>query len=227
VSLLSLQPAVVEFGTDSVSLSDDASQYLFVTLAVEEGDPPAADEFTFHFDDTGTAPLAPQKSYWNDYNPGETRYSRDNGAGWLAFELPPTGDASAAALRWPGGDWTPPGLLRQRLAALAPPLSLEWSVPETAEVLTTPTLTLTVTNDGGLPGRFVAGLNRTGPSVAYTPVTSVSRRVPAGETVTFEMTERFRLRSPGADDVGDDDPDLTYILISVAGERRAEVRLVE
>jgi hypothetical protein len=226
VSLLSLQPAVVEFGTDSVYLSDDASQYLFVTLDVEQGDPPAADEFTFSFDGIETAPLEPQKSYWNDYNPGETRYSRETGRGRLVFDLPATGDASAAALRWPGGEWTPGAALRERLAAPAPPLSLEWSVAETAEVQSTPTLTLTVTNDGGLPGRFVAGLNRTGPSVAYAPITSVSRRVLSGETVTFELTERFGLRNPGADDVGDDDPDLTYIIDSVAGERRAEVRLV-
>jgi hypothetical protein len=227
VSVLSLQPAVVEFGTDSVFLSDDASQYLFVVLTVEDGTPPAAHQFTFQFDGSETAPLEPQKSYWNDYNPGETRYSRDAGTGWLAFELPSTGDASAAALRWPGGEWTPGTTLRERLAALAPSLSLEWSVPETAEVLSTPTLTFTVTNSRDLPGRFVGALNRTGPTVAYTPVTSVSRRVPASETVTFETTERFRLDNPGDDEVGDDDPDLTYILDSVAGERRADVRLVE
>ncbi|MFC5369125.1 hypothetical protein [Salinirubrum litoreum] len=226
-SLISLQPAVVTFVTDSITVSGETSQYLFVAVDVEDGEPPAVDEFTFWFAGAEAPPLEPQGSYWSDYNPGATRYSRKQGEGWLAFDLPATGDASGAALRWPGGEWTPPQALRERLSAPAPPLSLEWSVPETAELYTTPTLGFTVTNTGELDGRFVAALNRIGPRVAYAPITSVSRRIPAGETLRFEVTDRFDLDDPGGDEVGDEMADLSYVLQLPEGERRREVRLVE
>lgn len=227
VSLLSLQPAVVTFGTDSISVSGETSQHLFVDLAVEDGDPPAVEEFRFRFSGVETTPLEPREPYWVEYNPGETRYSRETGTGRLVFDLPATGDATSAALQWPGGEWTPPAALRDRLAAPPPPLSLEWSVPETAEVRTTPTLIFTVTNSGDLPGRFVGALNRTGPRVAYAPITAISRLIPADETVTFDVTDRFDLDDPGDDEVGDDQTDLSYILDTLDGQRLAEVRLVE
>lgn len=228
VSPLSLQPVVVDMNSpDSIGVFGEGQQYLFLDLAVTGDEAPAVDEFAFRFDGTESPPYGPDSSYWTDYNPGGLPYDPERGDGTLAFELPATGDASDAALTWPGGEWTLDATLRERLAEPAPPLSLEWTVPETAKVYDRPTLGFTVTNEGSVTGQFVAALNRTGPVIAYAPITSILRTVPAGETISFEITDSANLRSPGPDEVGDDESDLAYTLDWAGGGSSREIRLVE
>jgi hypothetical protein len=228
VSPLSLQPVLVDMNSpDSIGVFGEDQQYLFLDIEVTGDEAPATDEFAFNFDGRETTPYDPDSGFWTDYNPVGLRYDSTRGEGTLAFELPATGDASEAALTWAGGEWTPGATLRERLAAPAPPLSLEWSVPETAEVYDRPTLGFTVTNEGSLTGQFVAALNRTGPVIGYAPITSVLRTVPAGETISFEITDTVDLRAPATDRVGDDESDLAYTLDWAGGHLSREIRLVE
>lgn len=228
VSSLSLQPVVVDTNSpDSIGVFGENEQYLFLAVTVAGDEALSADEFAFRFDGTDTTPYDPEGSDLTDYNPVGLRYDPDRGDGTLAFELPATGDASETALTWPGGEWTPGAALRARLAEPAPPLSLEWSAPATTEVYDRPTLGFTVTNEGSLAGRFVAALNRTGPVIGYAPITSVLRTVPAGETISFEITDTVDLRVPATDRVGDDESDLAYTLDWAGGHLSREIRLVE
>jgi hypothetical protein len=228
VSLLALQPGVVSLQTaDSLGVSGTDRQFLVLDVTATDGDAPAVADLRFRFGGTEVSPYDPDSPNWSNYNPGETRYSTDSGRGWVVFELPATGDAEAAALTWPGGEWTPDAALRERLADPAPALSLEWSVPETATVGGSPTLEFTVTNEGRLDGRFVAALTRFGPRVTSIPIAGISRRIPAGETVSFTVDERFSLEASERDDVGDDDPDCSYVLEWTGGSSRRAVRLVE
>jgi hypothetical protein len=82
-------------------------------------------------------------------------------------------------------------------------------------------------NEGRLDGRFVAALTRFGPRLTSIPIAGIPRRIPAGETVSFEVDERFSLEADERDDVGDDDPDCSYVLERTGGSSRRAVQLVE
>lgn len=227
-SLLALQPGVVSLQTaDSLGVSGDNEQFLFLDVTATDGDVPAPADLRFRFDGAEATPYDPDSPNWSDYNPSTTPYSTDSDGGWVVFELPATGDAGAAALTWPGGEWTPDDSLRERLADPAPALSLEWSVPETATVGDSPTLGFSVRNEGHLDGRFVAALSRFGPRLTSIPIEGISRRIPAGESVTFEVSERFSLEAGERDEVGDDDADFSYVLEWSGGSSKQSVRLVE
>jgi hypothetical protein len=100
-------------------------------------------------------------------------------------------------------------------------------VPETVGHGADPTVGFTVANEGAHDGRFVAGLNRSGPQTAILPVAAISRRVPAGETVTWSVTDDEFMRGPGSDELGDGEPDLSYKLHWPGGRRTEGVRVVE
>ncbi|MFB6207016.1 MAG: hypothetical protein ABEJ05_10880 [Haloglomus sp.] len=227
VSVRALQPAVVMLATDSIHLSGaDAHQYLYLEVSVDEGRPPARDELTVRFDGTTSQPMQ-TRGLWYGYNHRNERYRSERGAGWLLYELPPSGDASAAVLEWPGGEWRPDAALRERLAAPAPSLSMNAAIPETVPPDSEPTIGFTVTNEGRIDGRFVAALNRTGPRVAYAPIEAVSRLVPAGETTTFEVTDTYDVEGTDPEERGDGEPDFTYHLDWLEGEINRSVRVAE
>lgn len=240
VSVTSLAPAVVEMSSpDSITVGNAiGSQFLTLHVAVEYGDPPAADDLRVRFDGEAYPPLSTDlasadRRLWRAYRDRDGGYPGLRGDGWLVYELPATGDASAAALTWPdGGEWPLDGEsatgdpLRTRLERQPPPLSMAFSAPKTATPESTPTVSFEVTNEGEVGGRFVAGLSRSGPRIAYTPVEAVSQPVAAGETATETVTDRIRLEDPG-EDVGDDEPDFTYHASWIGGTARRDVRLVE
>lgn len=196
VSVEKLQPALVAMSTpDSIGVySADRTQYLFLQLAVERGEPPARSELSFRFDGDEYDPLEADgpRDLWRLYDGEEGRYDADSGEGWVCFPLPATGAPEGAGLTWADNVWVPSPDIRARLAAESPPLSVEWSAPDTVEVGETPAVEVSVTNEGDHDGRFVGALNRTGPAVAYTPVTATSRLLPAGETEMWTLeTDRL------------------------------------
>lgn len=211
VSLGSLQPEVLELRTDAIAVSDWAGQYLYLDVSIEEGQPPALDEFSFQFGGNAYAPLDGRTPMlWREYN-HDGAYTKSRGEGWLLFELPATGDASGARLTWGFGNegWRPDETLRERLAAVPPELSVSVSVPEAIPEGESPTISVTATNESDVPGRLIGGLNRAGPRVAVRPVSAISRAVPAGETVTWEHTDDS-VNFGESEASGDGEPDVTY-----------------
>jgi len=230
VSLDALQPALVSMtSADSIGVRDDDGQYLFLDVSVEAGSPPDVDDFAFHFDGTAYDPARDEFRLWREYNQNDA-YEPETKEGWLLFELPETGDASNPRLTWNNAAWGPDAGLVRRLSERQPSMSVSPSFPESVTSGASPTISIEVTNDGNgdddLPGRFVAGLNRSGPRVAHRPVERISVPVPAGESETVEVVDDS-VRYPDSDGIGDGDPDMTYYL-DWPGERvEREVRLTE
>jgi hypothetical protein len=222
-----LQPGVAVLGIDSVGVASDGAQFLFLTVESAADDPPARSDLRFRFDgqlhSSGRTTGSGQTQVWRASN-SDDRYDADRGSGWVLFELPETGDASDAALTWEGGEWRPGDSLRTRLASSPPPLSLEWSVPETPTPGETP-IGFTVINEGDRRGRFVAGVNETGIRTAYSPIAAFSRPVPPGETVSWETVHENGLE-PDDPAVGDGESDGRYVLSWPGDDREREVRFV-
>lgn len=227
VSMETYQPAVVQLATDSIHVADDAGAYLFLSVdASAAAEPPAREEFSFELGDGSHSPVAPaERRLWRQYHEDES-YGDSNAVGWLLFELPEAAAAEDAALTWPGGEWRPGESLRARLAAEYPSMSMEFSVPETVPEGEHPTVTVRVQNEGDVDARFVAGLNRVGPRVAYTPVTSPSFVVPAGGSETWEHTGDYDTTRLRDNELGDGQHDVTYHLDAVLGRESRQVSYV-
>jgi hypothetical protein len=201
-------PGVVVPGTDSISVDSTDGQYLVLTTTVEgSGSDRAA--FSFRFDGATYSPETFRNGLYRD---GEWGRQFTEVGGPLAFDLPETGTARDARLSWPGGEWTPPESVRARLEAPSPSFEIALDGPDAVAEPATPTLTITVTNTGEVPGRYVVALNRTGPRVAYTPVGRFDGELGPGETETVthegkspyvDGTEPravvYRLRTPTAE----------------------------
>jgi len=215
----SLQPARVALDTDYLSISAAERQHLFV--AVESEGRLARDAFAFQFDGETYAPLEPlARGTYRAY--GDGAYSEETSNGWLLFSLPEQGDGSTARLSWPGGEWTPDESVRTRLAAPEPPMAATVSMPEQAENGSAFTLSVEVTNEGDIGGRFVAAVSRYGPQVAATPVERVSAFVPPGESITRTYSQTLYADT---DDVGDGESDATYEFQWVGGGAERSVGL--
>ena len=188
-----LQPALVTLvHPDAIGLTDgEGRQYLYLHARVEGTGPPR-DRFTFRLDGSEYDPLTGENNYlYRELREAEPPlYPGSDGSGLLLFGLPEAvGDASDARLSWPGGEWEPGADLRERLATPEPSVDLSVSFPETVEVGTQPTLSFTVENTGSVAGRALLAVNRSGPRIASTPVTTFSRLVPAGERQSWEWTD--------------------------------------
>lgn len=229
----SLQPAVVtRTTTDAIGIRNrDGRQYLYLDVTVERGESPSYDELRVRFDGQQYSP-ADRSGLWREYRDTDGRYDAASGEGWVLFSLPETGDASDVALLREGGDGTWPIVSQPsvnfdgQLSTASPPLSLEMSVPGEVESGTTPTLSVTVANEGERDGTFVGALNRSGPSVDTAPVTAISQVVPPGEPTSFEITDETAINSSD-DELDDGESDLTYDLRWTGGERSHDIRLVD
>lgn len=225
VTLDALQPVVLYLATDAIQVNTDSGQYLFLTVSASGENPPQKTEFSFHFDGHKFAPFdGDARDVYRAY--GDSEYDAKAGTGWMLFDLPSTGSATDAHLAWPGGTWHPDEMLRHRLEAPAPPLAVSTSFPDEVAVGDASEISLRITNDGELPGRFVAGLNRSGPRVAHRPVARVSVAVPAGKTVTHQVIDD-ELTPMNEEDVGDSEPDLTYYFHWENGDQEKPVRLIK
>jgi hypothetical protein len=145
-----------------------------------------------------------------------------DGDGFLVFVLPGEGDASDAALTWPGGEWPIPESTRQRLAAPVPPLSVDVTVPETVPVDTAPTLTIEVTNEGNQETTFVCAIDRSG--IGFMTVAQIRIPVPAGETVTETVDDPGL---PANSAVDDGEAEATYDIEWAGGGTERNLRVVE
>jgi hypothetical protein len=197
-------------------------------------DPPSADEFALR---AGT----------NRYEPAEfdqlLRIHLDDegwytaGHGLLLFELPNAGVDGDLRLTWPGGERAIGEGIAERVEAGPPELSASLSLPDTHDSADAPPVEVEVTNEGERPARFVGTVARGGPLVASTPVARMTELVAAGETVTLSVGDAWsiddlaELAEYDAVKVGDDEPDVTYMLSFASGGEAesdgAEIRLVE
>lgn len=231
VELDALQPALVELNADYYQLvAESDRQYLVLAVSVASGPPPSRSALAFRFDGADHAPRTWERipARQSDGS-GSEQYSGENGAGWVAFDLPGTGDASDAALVWPGGEWRPDDRLRGQLATPLPSLSLEeWRVPETVPLNSTATFELTVRNEGDQTGWFVGGINAEG-WYPDRPVARVSRQIPPGETLAWEVPgEEIDLpEEDSSERVGDGEADVQYGLIWPDGNEWKSVPVVE
>lgn len=226
-----LQPGVAIGRYDDVIVEGGPDrQYLYLTVNVDADEPPGRPEFAFRFDGSTYRPEDPDEvegyGLQRVNSDRSSPYHQERGEGWLLFALPEEGDAGDAALTVGDDEWVPDGLPRERLEAPAPPLSLDWSVPERRTYdsdgdVATATITheFAVTNEGDHDGRFVAGLNRA--DFVYTVVTAVNRRIPADETISWAVTDTVRR----IEESGGDDPEARYVLDWSGGERTRAVTL--
>jgi hypothetical protein len=229
VDVETLQPALVALSTpDSIGVySADRTQYLFLQLAAEGDEAPTRSELEFRFDGNLHDPFEGEDAtdLWRLYDEAASRYDAERGEGWICFPLPATGAPEGAGLTWDGGVWGAGPALRDRLAAEAPPLSVSWSAPDTVEAGEAATVELSVTNEGEREGRFVGALNRVGPRVAYTPVTSASRRIPAGGTETWTL-DTDELDGTGGWTPEEGPTEATYHLHWPSGHEQRDIEVV-
>lgn len=228
-----LQPAVVTLNVDAVTVKNrNERQFLYLDVGVESGDPPRRSDLRVRFDGQLHAPAAIERLY-RAYPEEDGRYRQRSGEGWVLFDLPATGDASDLALvdGSSGAEWPITAQasmnLDGRLAAPAPPLSVELTVPESVVVDEEPTLSMTVTNEGDRDGTFVGGVNRHGPAIAVAPVATVREVIPPDDPTTVEVTDDMGFGHIADDDLGDGDADMTYHLEWTGETRSSDVRIEE
>ncbi|MFB6269750.1 MAG: hypothetical protein ABEH83_07390 [Halobacterium sp.] len=181
------QPGVAVMGIDSVGVSSAGKQYLFYRVTVTDGDPPARTDFGFRYGGQVYAPGVETAGMLWRAQETDDRYTADRGAGWLVFELPAQRPARHAAFALGSEEWPVSDAVRKRLSAPEPPLSVDWGLTD-EQPADAVRLAFTVTNEGDLDTRFVAGLNGILIEAAHAPVTAFNREVPAGETVSWTHT---------------------------------------
>lgn len=162
---------------DSISVTDRDRRH--VSLAVERSDDTAAPEpgdFALRFDGEEYAPMSVEEP-WELYRYGSFHTAEDPG-GWLLFDLPASGDASDAALTWPGNEWPLSRPLQRRLGS-AP--AFDVSVTADGEAIE-----VTATNTGERPQRFLLAANQAGPM--YAPIGTRTALLSADGTETFDFT---------------------------------------
>jgi hypothetical protein len=83
-----------------------------------------------------------------------------------------------------------------------------------------------LTNEGDVPGRFVAGLNRYGPRVASTPAKRFSLLADAGATERTGYTGEISGYEVPDEDLGDGDADLRYRWNAASDDRTFPIEYV-
>jgi hypothetical protein len=223
VESLHLQYGVVTpTSPDSIGVSNPDTPYLVASVRVDG--PLSWEAFGLRMGDVRYGPTRLDRLYrtsWGD----DHWYERGRTDGLVLFEAP-TEPTNHLRLTWPGGERPIDEGIVTRLGAAPPRLSASLDVPKSHDSVTAPPVTVEVTNEGSTASRFIGGLNRTGPRVAYTPIARLSELVAAGERKTISVTDSWGGR-PADERIGDDAPDVTYRLDFVGGEDAAEIRLVD
>lgn len=211
VTEATLQQALVFLETDYLRTTGGDARYLLANVAVSGGRVDGRD-VALRVDDAEYGPDVggTVSRLWRVYQSG-SEFEPDAG-GFLLFELPASGfDSTAdAALRWPGGEHRLRAGLRERLRTDAPEFSVSIDAPDVLAQGESPTFDVAVRNDGTVPGRFVAGLNRYGPLVASAPAKRFSLLVDAGATERTTYTGGISGYQVPDEDLGDGESDLRY-----------------
>lgn len=222
ISFEALQPEIVTYRTDTLAVTDDSYQYAYIRANFDAEDHPRREEFRFFFDGETYSPIVPDNLFRERIESGYNKY----GEGWLLFQLPETGDASDAHITVRERTWRPSESLQNRLAVKQPRLEPSVSFPDTVEQGNTPVIEVTVENRGNVAGRFVCGVERSGPSVARKPISRVSEPIPPGEKTELEVADMTRIATVSDDELNDGEPDMRYWLEWAKEIREGAVRIV-
>lgn len=224
VAFEAVQPTIVELQTDTLSLSTSNHQYLYIQVDSTGNENPRPESFALWFDGSKYQPIDRHNIYRNRV---DVQYSRSTGEGWLLYELPPTGYADDARIVQGGSKWTPPSTIRELLRTEPTSFTVSVSFPETIPQGQKPTVSLTVTNNHDRPGWFVAGLSRSGPSIARIPAARLSKPVGATETANFTVTDNAPMDTVTRDERNDGKPDMRYYLEWESGTAEGAVRITD
>ena len=219
-----VQPGVVLLQTDYLTVASSGGQYLLADVAVTGGEAPR-DAFAFRFDGQTYAPRPKRETrrLWRVYNRGE--YDPTTG-GLLVFQLPATASSEDPETVLEFGSWERevPSMVQSRLATENPEFTVDATVTSPIEVGESPRVTLTVENTSDVGGRFVAGLNRSGPMVASMPAARISLPVEGGAVAEFvhEPTDVTGVEVPDGK-LDDGEADLTFRLRTLDASTRLDV----
>ncbi|WP_267641641.1 hypothetical protein [Haloarchaeobius amylolyticus] len=160
---------------DSMAVEVADGQFCFVGVAVEDGSPPDPDAFALVVGeetyDLGTE-LGERVPYSVPVAAGDGRpYRTDEGAGWVAADVPAPIDEAEPLLRVSVGeethDVTLPGHAADTLGDPAPAFTFgEVSAPESVAADEPIPVEVPVTNEGDGPGTARVVVNETGPMYA-------------------------------------------------------------
>jgi len=182
VTVNTVQRGIVKYTTpDSIGVLDsDRRHVLFGINATNRDDPPAADAFALRFDGREYDATTEQQGH-QLYQFEGSFYTAESGVGHTLFDLPTTGTADDAALVWDGDEWPLPESIRRRLE-VAPEFAVSFD-----DELTNGSCTLTVTNEGDRPQRFLAAVNQEGGSSAYRPIGVRTAVIDGGANREFDI----------------------------------------
>jgi len=224
---VTLESAHLQYGfvtpasPDSITVMSTSTQYLLAAVSVE--DALVRDELILEIGDEVYEPTTEERLYrvvWGS----DRWYERDNSHGLLMFPISEEATGTPR-LTWPGGEESLADTLAIPPGGPPPQFSASLDLPETYEGTEAPPVVINVSNDGEKRGRFLGALNRIGPRIAYTPVSRVSDVVPAGGTVNIAVSDSWT-GMPDEERIGDEEPDIRYLLDQADGEDSAEIRLV-
>lgn len=208
-----VQPGVVTLNSpDSIAVRSDDGQFLLVNVTTTDGPALEQSAFTLHVDGEEHLPKSYQYALFKDGN-YDVEYTPETGTGWLVFGLQEQVAAEEARLVWPDGEAELSDRVRTRLETPSPPFDVTFEAPETVTEEESPTLSLTVENEGDVAGNCVLALNRVGPDIAYAPIREIVVELDGGETSTMEFDAKNPYSSTG------DPNDVTYHLELVGGDR--------
>ncbi|MFC7019400.1 MULTISPECIES: hypothetical protein [Haloarcula] len=214
VGTVTVESAAVQQGVvgpdspDSIGVFDDAERYLVVSAGVD-GPAPEREAFALRVGDDVVRPATFTNGLYRD---GNWRVRYGSAGGPLVFPLSAVGADDAVGLEWPGGSWTPPDRVRERLTARLPGFAVSLDGPTEVGPDDDPEITVSVTNVGDGGGRYVLAMNRSGPRVAFAPVRRLAGELGPGESVR----RTFDAKSPYDADA----PTVTTYLLDAPGDRQ-------
>lgn len=217
------QPNVAVMGIDSVGVRPDGYQYLFYRVDVTDGDPPERTDFGFRYGGQVYSPDVDTGGTLRNQEASD-QYTAERGEGWLVFELPAERPAEQAAFALGSEEWPVDDATRERLSSRAPDLELDWDAPA-EQPAGESRFRFTVINDSDRDTWFVGGLNAIEIRAAHSAVAGIQRKIPGGETVSWEITHDNG-KEPDDDAVGDGETDGTYHLKWHQGEQEVDVYFV-
>lgn len=197
-------------GPDSIDVRDDGGQFLLLRIETTDGPPLEQSAFTLHVDGERHQPESYQYALYKNES-YDAEYTSESGDGWLVFSFREQVSAETAALTWPDGEIALSDHVRTRLETPTPTFDVTFDTPETVAEGESPTLSISVRNEGDVAGNCVLALNRSGPDIVHIPVREILIDLDGGETAT----KQFDAKSPYS---GSGDPESVAYHLNVVGD---------